>query len=245
VLVDNYIESLPIFSESNSGVLGLGLGSLGVSFNDTLFGSYFQQHPEATQFTYGMKLNSPWSSDKHDGGALHWGSVDPLSYAGELVWSNNTNILRPAEPIPIAMNSDWLFPVESWVSASRWAAIPDATGGIAVIEPLFPHIYVPMVEAATICGFNRDISSQGSFLLDAAVLGANFTVQGDSTVWNMPCSSGFSWSVVIGGQTFTVPTSLAMIQRGPFDCEGAIRGWANETQTGYLLGSSFISSVYT
>ncbi len=140
-----------IFSQATSGIVGLGLTGPNLSFVDTIYGGFFHRNPNTAQLAYGMALNSPYSSDaveKGLAGVIHWLLPDTSAYQGSVIWNNMSSGAQPPSSLPLAGDSDWAVPIESWVLTSGKSSITNSTGGSAVIEPYFPDIYLPGAEAS-------------------------------------------------------------------------------------------------
>jgi len=100
---------------------------------------------------------------------------------------------------------------------------------VAIPEISLPSIYMPSSAAPTIYA-----------------LVANSTlarVDGNSSVWSIPCNSKFSFSATIGGVSFTATEKDLVINTGT-GCESAIRSWTDPSLNTYILGSRFLQNAY-
>ena len=85
--------------------------------------------------------------------------------------------------------------------------------------------------------------------LDAAIPGSQLhTDKGSlgsaSQAYTIPCDSKFTFGFVVGGQTFTLDHNALVIPVSGGQCVSAIEGWSDESETTYMLGTTFISAIY-
>ena len=134
------------FSSRMSGVFGLGTTSAaGNNTSDTLYGQYFIRNPSATNFTFGMALNSP-QQNSTDAGILHWTETNPSAYTGEITWKNTTAYDSTSGP------SDWVIEMDEWTLQAEG----HQTSGpacITIIDLFYPQIYLPLNLIREICQY--------------------------------------------------------------------------------------------
>lgn len=111
-------------------------------------GNWLSQHPESTQFSYGLALNSPHSSSaQQEGGELHLLAPDPNAFTGEITWKNMSTFGSDAR------DSDWYIEMDSWSFQSARSGQLRQSNLRAVMDPFLAPMRFPSTHARSICMF--------------------------------------------------------------------------------------------
>ncbi|KAI0089296.1 aspartic peptidase domain-containing protein [Irpex rosettiformis] len=243
-----------------SGMIGLGTAKQITSsinssvfmpqFADSPFGQWLAQHPTALNFSFGMALNQPRdaqrgndtsaanvSGESDEAGILHWLQPDSSAYVpSQLVWKTVNNSISTQLPVSgnATSGADWFVDMDGWVMTAGTNHLSNTQGFIASVDPLYPAIYLPASQAKLIhdaipgSQLRSDLSSLGSL----------------SQAYTVPCSSSYTFGVIVGTETFTVETSSLIVKQSHGTCISGIEGWTDASQTQYLFGARFLSTVY-
>lgn len=65
-----------------------------------------------------------------------------------------------------------------------------------------------------------------------------------SQAFTVPCDAQYTFGLVVGSQTFVLNPDSLIIPQSDGSCLSGIEGWTDTSQTEYLIGSRFISTVY-
>ncbi|KDQ54962.1 hypothetical protein JAAARDRAFT_38077 [Jaapia argillacea MUCL 33604] len=224
----------PVFANGVSGLLGLGTGVQKGTFADSIIGTYLSTDAEESNFVFGMAIESQKGAD---GGELHLAQPNPDYYVGTVAWKTvqgsapdvGTNPVQPgSQP---AVTGEWLVQFDGWGFMSGTNTIYNTGGSTLSVDPYFQGIYVPHSQALQIyTAVNNSILQTTS--------NSNGTQQ-----WAVPCDAQMTFNVQIGSETFSLNQSLLVTKPNPA-CYGVIQGWSDPTNSQYLLGSSFLSTVY-
>jgi hypothetical protein len=189
-----------------------------------------------------MALTAPNTPDSTSGGVLHWLQPDSSFYEGNP--TVQTVISSPNS------TSDWLVQMNGWTFSSGGKSISSAGQNLQVaVDPYYPNIYIPQDEAQLICKlhYTQGLPQQPlTFLLrpDASIPGSS--PQQPSTLsqaFSVPCNTRISFATVFGSQTFILDQSTLVVKQNG-TCISAIEAWNDPNNSEYLLGATFISSVY-
>ncbi|KAJ3558802.1 hypothetical protein NM688_g713 [Phlebia brevispora] len=248
-----------------SSVLGLGTnvrssglppGLYEATFQDSIPGQYLSHYPDMDNFTFGLALekpvmraeliNSSSASTQRSpfeslpAGMLHLLQTDEALYdANNVSWVTanvsvalNSTSLSGSSSVPAG---DWSFFLDGWIFQTDKDELRSKSQIVANVDPLYTGIYIPQDQA---------------MLIHDAIPGAiqsNFSTLGRlSQAWMLPCNSSFSFALVIGGQNFALDESVLVINQNLTNnmCVSGIEAWTDSSQTIYLFGSRFMSSVY-
>lgn len=242
------------------------------NFDDSIMGQFFIRNPTAVNFTFGMMLNTPLnvprgnntSSQSVSGagssaGILHWLQPDLSAYdPNQVSWITANNDATGGAPT-VATNTtgsgDWFVSLDGWVMVSGDNHLSNTKSVVATVDPLYPEMYLPADQAKLIrtcrsCGTDvmngtlthlicsDDAIPNATLRTDLSSLGAL------SQAWAIPCDSSFSFGLVTGSQTFTMDPNTLIISQPDGTCVSGIEGWTDTTQTTYLFGSRFLSTIY-
>ena len=91
--------------------------------------------------------------------------------------------------------------------------------------------------------------SHGLALPDDAIPGAQLrqdlsSLPGVAQAWTIPCNSTFSYGIVIGSETFTLDESILVLPQPDGSCVSSIEAWIDTTDTQYVFGARFLSTIY-
>ncbi|KAE9385277.1 hypothetical protein BT96DRAFT_982093 [Gymnopus androsaceus JB14] len=234
-------QSNSIFSSDVSGILGLGTNSRAGRFNETVMAFWLKNNPNQQNFSYGLALNPPNTPllSSSSGGTLHWLAPDPSSYEGEISWKvllSNTNMDTSSNSTSSLTNADSFVEMDSWVfrSTSQDVNVSDTTGSLlTVIDPLFPDIVFPQVQARAIYD-----TIPGSSLLNV--------LSGGTTAYSLPCNTTMQLNLTFGSVS-AILTEAQLVRNLGNDsttCVGVLEEWSSTDVTDYLLGASLISNIY-
>ena len=85
---------------------------------------------------------------------------------------------------------------------------------------------------------------------DDAIKGSSPAPAGFSTLgaasqaFRIPCNSQFSFGFNVGSQTFVLNPDSLVIQLSDGTCVSGIEGLTDSSQTNYIVGARFISTIY-
>ncbi|PSR83441.1 hypothetical protein PHLCEN_2v5713 [Hermanssonia centrifuga] len=244
------------------GLIGLGTNrlppsSLGNSspftagFADSVFGQYLARNPIVVNFTFGMSLNpplnmvrgnntssTPVSGASSSAGVLHWLQPDPTAYdTSQVSWvtvNNSSAGFTPTDSTGTSGAGDWFVGLDGWVMNSGDDQLANTKSVVATVDPMYTDMYLPADQAKLIheaipgSNFRPDLSSLGPL----------------SDAWTIPCDATFSFGLVVGSQTFTLNPDNLIITQPDGTCISGIEGWTDSTQTTYLFGARFLSTIY-
>jgi hypothetical protein len=133
VIVANQ-SSVPL-SSSASGVFGFGVNQSNNNLMNTVYERWFSSHPSATNFTFGIALNSP-NQNSTDAGVLHWTGLDQSAYTGDIAWVNSTSSTSSSSP------SSWFVEMDALAFSSFDSPV---TGGpcTTIVDLVYPNISLP------------------------------------------------------------------------------------------------------
>ncbi|KDQ07192.1 hypothetical protein BOTBODRAFT_39028 [Botryobasidium botryosum FD-172 SS1] len=210
-----------------SGIVGLGLTGV-PNLADSLLGQQFMLHPNRSTVNVGFALGSD-SAQGSNAGQMHVLAPDPNSYQGDISLVNVASVNAGQKP-PNLASADWAVPVTQWVFSNGGGGSANSPAAfVAIPEISLPSIYVPATAAPTIYALIANSTQSG--------------VDGNSTVWSVPCSSKFSFSATIGGVSFTATEKDLVLNNGT-GCVSAIRSWADPSMGTYIFGSKFLQNAY-
>lgn len=161
VVVDS--QSSNLLGEGISGILGLGTNggatdsSSGLGFADSIYGQWLGRNPARSNFSFGMMLKPPTIEPKDDAqaGTLHWTKPDSSFFHSDKVVFKS---VVDASSAPANQNStgtpdtgkDWTVSLDGWIAAVDSTHLSNTGPVIAVIDPLYPNIYLPGSQAKII-----------------------------------------------------------------------------------------------
>ena len=134
------------FSSQGSGIFGLGATSHSGRLGDTVVGNWLAQHPEASNFTYGMALRSP--QDSGNAGVIHWLAPDQSAYTGPVTW------VLSQTPADNASSSELAVRITEWRLSTTGISNSNSRGAVGVIDPFRPEIRVPQAAARELCPYH-------------------------------------------------------------------------------------------
>ncbi|KDQ07161.1 hypothetical protein BOTBODRAFT_180913 [Botryobasidium botryosum FD-172 SS1] len=207
-------------SQTSSGVLGLGISAV-ASHSDSFVGQWLSTHRNVSSLSVGLSLTSGSDSAMDIG-------TDPSSFRGNVT---TVDLATPGDAqTPSAMgSSDWAVKMNGWTVSADSSKSVGGANAIAFIEPIVPSVVVPQTAAPTMFSLVG-----GSKLV---------RVDGNSSVWSIPCDTKYSLTFTFGGQNFTITESDLIVRTGT-GCESAIRSWVDPSMASYVLGSAFIRNAY-
>lgn len=251
-----------LFSSGISGIVGLGtntrnnnatdavsgaLSSAGLQ--DSIYGQWFIRNPLQSNFSFGMALQGPTFTPKDTSGAsapapssagvIHWLQPDTSAYKTNQVVFKPVNNAASSTSGAAANNNqpgngDWSLSFDGWSFSSGTLQIKNSQPVVGEVDALYNQIYMPMQAAKQIndaisgSQANQSLSSLGSL----------------SQAWSIPCNSQFTLGFIVGPQTFNVDPKFMIVQQSDGTCTSAVEGWNDSSNSQYLLGASFISSIY-
>lgn len=215
-------ESNAMFSPGISGILGLGPNSRDGNFNATVFGGYLSGQPAGENFTYGMAL-SPNTGSSNDGGYLHLIHPEPSYYQGNVAWKDmqtyNTS----------SLDTDFYINLDSWTLTTANGNVSRSGNLVTAIDPIYDALVFPQQDAS---------------VLYASISGASVAGNTPSTnIYSIPCDTQMKMIFTINDLAVTLDESTLVVSQNG-QCTGVIQQWSSPLATEYLLGSSFLSSVY-
>lgn len=215
-------------------------------FADSIYGQVLERNPARTNFTFGMQLGRPLniprgnastnnvlSTTPGDPGTLHWLQPDDSAYdQSKLQWMDAG---PPQGSAPFANSTgDWYVSLDGWVLVSGNNHVSNSKSVVATVDPLYTEMYLPQDQARLI----HDAIPGSNLRPDLSTLGSL------SEAWTIPCNASFSYGIVVGTQTFTVDQHTLVLQQPDGSCVSGIEGWTDDTQTQYVFGARFLSTVY-
>ncbi|SJL03208.1 uncharacterized protein ARMOST_06556 [Armillaria ostoyae] len=226
IILANQSDSL--ISPGHTGIIGLGTNARNGDFDATVFGGWLSKNPSQTNFSFGMALNQApddtqsIASDS-DGGVFHWFQPDPSYYDGDVAWKS----MVPSNSSSLA--ADFHVMMDSWTFTTSLGNSSQSGDLVTLIDPMYSTMTFPQGAAA---------------LVYAGVLGASVVANTSITnIWGVPCLSKMNLTLTFGDVSFLVDESV-LVRNQSGQCFGAIEEWSSPSTTEYLLGSSFLSSVY-
>ncbi|KAH8106742.1 hypothetical protein BXZ70DRAFT_1060855 [Cristinia sonorae] len=257
-----------IGQDSISGLIGLGTNrnlvttgnasTYNPSFDDSIYGQFLALHPNADNFTFGISLQSPVSTDttktSHSAaGIIHWLQPDPSSYdSASLTWAQVNNSL----PLRAATDpKDWAVNLDGWVFVNGRKVVSNRAALTATVDLVYQGIFLPLSEASLIresrdfpshCDSDNLLNSD----VDDAIPGSQIrpsvsTTMGSLTQsWSVPCDADFTLDVIVGSQAYKMDRRVLVIDHGDGTCSSGIEAWADAGVDQYLLGARFMSTVY-
>ncbi|KAK0446528.1 aspartic peptidase domain-containing protein [Desarmillaria tabescens] len=228
IILANQSDSL--FSPGHTGIIGLGTNARDGNFSATVFGGWLSQNPSQTNFSFGMALNqapddtqATASDSDSDGGLFHWLEPDPSYYSGDVAWKN----MVPSNSSSIA--ADFHVTMDSWTFTTSLGNSSQSGDLVTLIDPMYSTMTFPQGAAA---------------LVYAGVPGASVVANTSITnIWGVPCRSKMNLTLTFGDLSVVVDESV-LVRNQNGQCFGAIEEWSSPSTTEYLLGSSFLASVY-
>ncbi|KAI0691389.1 aspartic peptidase domain-containing protein [Cytidiella melzeri] len=244
-----------------SGIIGLGTAKqtspstnhsvYTPQFSDSPFGQWLAQNPTALNVSFGMALNQPRnmvrsnntsnvampSEDSADAGILHLLQPDHTAYdSSKLVWKTVDLSANPQLPVSSNATSgaDWFVNLDGWVMTSENNHLSNTESFIATVDPMYSDMYIPANQAKLI----HDAVPGSQLRADLSSLGTL------SQAWTVPCNSSYSFGLLVGTETFVVEASALIIKLVDGTCVSGIEGWVSASQTQYLLGARFLSTIY-
>ena len=257
-------QNQPILTNGISGIFGLGTNrapagqsSSPIGFNDSIFGQWFPRNPGHTNFTFGMMLQPPSSSAGSDGGVLHWLKPNSAFFKPDQVsWVNVDSAISATtnNGSTTTPGQDWTVALNGWTATVGSTRLSNTQPVVAVVDPLFPNIYLPADQAKIIRKSSADRLRYALYLtlllIDDAINGSApapadlATLGSASQAFRIPCNTQYTFGLVVGSQTFVVNPDSLINQQSDGTCLSGIEGFTDTTQTSYLVGARFISTVY-
>ena len=207
-----------------------------------------------------MMLNPPQSQPQagSDAGTLHWLKPDPSFYK-----SNQVSIAT-VQAAPAGSNAngtsntpgqDWTVPLDGWAAVVGNTHLSNTQDVVAVVDPLYPNIYLPGDQAKLIRKQLPHIAHESSLSLldsmkDDAISGSstapsNFSTLGSaSQAYRVPCNTQYTFALIVGSQSFVLNPDSLLIKQDDGTCISGIEGFTDPSQTQYLIGARFIGTVY-
>ena len=199
----------------------------------------------------GNGSTSQSTSTPGDPGMLHWLQPDESAYdPSKLQWVS-AGIAQ--QPTPFGNSSgDWYVGLDGWVLDSGDDHVSNSKSVTATVDPLYTEMYLPQDQARLIRAcipYQPLMLSVLTSAIDDAIPGANLrpdlsSLGNLSEAWTVPCNSSFSFGLVVGSQTFTVDESTLVIEQPDGTCVSGIEAWTDSTQTQYVFGARFLSTIY-
>ncbi|KAK0456829.1 aspartic peptidase domain-containing protein [Armillaria borealis] len=218
VVVANQSDSM--FSPGISGILGLGPNSRDGNFNATVFGGYLSGQPAGENFTYGMAL-SPNTGSSNNGGYLHLIHPEPSYYQGNVAWKEMQTFNTSS------LDTDFYINLDSWTLTTGNGNVSRSGNLVTAIDPIYHALVFPQQDASS-----------------AVISGASVAGNTPSTnVYSIPCDTQMKIIFTISDLAVTLDESTLVVNQNG-QCTGVIQQWSSPLATEYLLGSSFLSSVY-
>ncbi|PBL01378.1 acid protease [Armillaria gallica] len=215
-------QSNSMFSPGISGILGLGPNSRDGNFNATVFGGYLSGQPAGDNFTYGMAL-SPNTGSSNNGGYLHLIHPEPSYYQGNVAWKEMQTFNTSS------LDTDFYINLDSWTLTTGNGNVSRSGNLVTAIDPIYHALVLPQQDAS---------------VLYASITGASVAGNTPSTnVYSIPCDTQMKMIFTINDLAVTLDESTLVVNQNG-QCTGVIQQWSSPLATEYLLGSSFLSSVY-
>jgi len=216
-----------VFSQTLSGVLGLGISAVATN-SDSFVGQWLAAHKNMSSFSIGLALSSNSDSASGDGGSMDVLGPDPNSFRGNIT---TVSLSTPGDgqTPSVVGSSDWAVKMNGWTASADSSNSVGGLNAIAIIEPIIPSVIVPQTAAPT---------------MFSLVSGSKLArIDGNSSVWSIPCDARFSLTFAFGGENFTM-TENDLVVHTSTGCESAVRSWVDPSLTTYVLGNAFIRNAY-
>ena len=71
-----------------------------------------------------------------------------------------------------------------------------------------------------------------------------YYLPGLAQAWTVPCNSTFSYGIIVGSQTFTLDEGDLVLPQPDGSCVSGIEAWLDSTETTYVFGARFLSTIY-
>ncbi|KAK0207986.1 aspartic peptidase domain-containing protein [Desarmillaria ectypa] len=215
-------QSNSMFSPGISGILGLGPNSRDGNFNATIFGGYLSGQPAGENFTYGMAL-SPNTGSSSNGGYLHLIQPETSYYQGNVAWKEMQTFNTSS------LDTDFYINLDSWTLTTSNGNISRSGNLVTAIDPVYNALILPQQDAN---------------VLYASISGASVVGNTPSTnIYSIPCDTKMKMILTVNNLAVTLDESTLIVNQNA-QCTGIIQEWSSPLATEYLLGSSFLSSVY-
>ncbi|KAF7796582.1 hypothetical protein EIP86_007763 [Pleurotus ostreatoroseus] len=247
LLVDQRSEDAAI-GDGISGILGLGTNretsnsTFGLA--DSIYGQWLARNPARSNFTFGMALAPPPSDSSGAGagqsaGVLHWLKPDEAFHEPERVqWVDavaTDAATGSADGTSTTPAQDWSVGLDGWVVQVGSTHLVNSQSVVAVVDPMYPNIYLPANQAELI---HDAINGSSEAPSNLSTLGAA------SKAFTVPCDAQYSFGLVVGAQTFVVSSDMLVIKQSDGTCVSGIEGFTDTAETRYLVGARFISTIY-
>ena len=237
-------STLP-FTSKASGVFGLGPTDRNGRLDDTFFGSWLSQRPQANNFTYGMALKPP--RDSGNAGVLHLLAADSSAHNGPVSW------VSTVQPTPNTTSPDLLVRITEWGLSTSGVSTSNTRGALGSIDPFHPEIRVPQVAARELCRYPFSSSYAVSpvvylfltcFHAVRQIPGAVAQLGKVTEDWLLDCSTSIAFTVQLGDYKFKLDQSILVKRDSDRTCYSVLVGWADPSIDTFLFGSTFISNTY-
>ncbi|OBZ80099.1 hypothetical protein A0H81_00186 [Grifola frondosa] len=242
ILVTNNQGAGSIFGDGISGLVGLGTNknlpasnySYSAGFDDTIFGAWLIQHPDAPYFSYGMQIRPPAQIPSTSSSLSLASDPDSSAYVNdELIWlSTQDNVTSGF--LSNSDQPDWTVELDGWSAKIGSDTVGNMAAMVTSVDPYYPDIYLPFSQAQLIHDAIAGAVSQDSLS----------TIPGRSQAWTVPCNTKISFTVAIGTQSFTTDQSVLIVAQSDGTCVSVIEGWTDTFASQYLLGARFMSQIY-
>ncbi|KAI0076923.1 hypothetical protein K474DRAFT_1662305 [Panus rudis PR-1116 ss-1] len=221
------------------------------NFEDSVFGQWLLLNPTADNFTFGVALNAPRVKPKQSpsgntslppaeptlpytgdtAGIVHWLQPDPSYYDADTLQfvtaGDSVNSLT-SDP------QDWTVAFNGWTFVDSANQVSNRQPIVVNIDPLYQGMYLPLDQATLI----HDA-------IPGAILRPTTSTLGSlAQSWSIPCDSQFTFGIIAGSQTYSLPTSSLVINMDDGTCLSAIEAWTSSETNSYLLGARFMSTIY-
>ena len=70
------------------------------------------------------------------------------------------------------------------------------------------------------------------------------SLPGLAQAWTVPCNSTFSYGIIVGSQTFTLDEGDLVLPQPDGSCVSGIEAWLDSSETTYVFGARFLSTIY-
>ncbi|KAK0198109.1 aspartic peptidase domain-containing protein [Armillaria mellea] len=221
-------QTIVVANQSNSmfspGISGFQLTSFAGdgNFNATVFGGYLSGQPAGENFTYGMAL-SPNTGSSNDGGYLHLIHPEPSYYQGNVAWKEMQTFNTSS------LDTDFYINLDSWTLTTDNGNVSRSGNLVTAIDPIYHALVFPQQDAS---------------VLYASISGASVAGDTPSTnIYSIPCDTQMKIIFTINDLAVTLDESILVVNQNG-QCTSVIQQWTSPLATEYLLGSSFLSSVY-
>jgi len=257
IVVANSQSAGSIFNNNLSGVLGLGTNrnaaasnpsgaNFTAGFNDTIYGQWMNRNPAQDTFQYGMSLSPPITTPKNttlseqptvtpksDAGRLDWLQPDDSAYNKNSMAAVNVQSNSSANYSTSGGQPDFTVELDGWTFKSGGSEASNNDILVTTVDPYYTDIYFPLSQAQLL----NELIAGSSYEPTLSSLG------NQSGAWLVPCDSTYTFSVTIGGQTFTLDQSTLMTNNDGV-CTSGIEGWVDSKISQYILGARFLSQFY-